>query len=81
MINQIGKDNDSIFNAYGNHLYKINHKENEFKYNKIGEKISSQRNDFAPKYIGMAIYKEIKVDVGKILRQLCQQKGIEIIEA
>ena len=29
----------------------------------------------------MAIYGEIKVDIGKILRQLCQQKGIEIIEA
>ena len=48
---------------------------------KFGERISSQRNDFAPKHIGMAIYKEIKVDVGKILRQLCQQKGIEIIDA
>ena len=29
----------------------------------------------------MAIYGEIKADIGKILRQLCQQKGIEIIEA
>lgn len=29
----------------------------------------------------MAIYKEIKTDIGKILRQLCQQKGVEIIEA
>ena len=28
----------------------------------------------------MAIYGEIKVDIGKILRQLCQQKGVEIIE-
>lgn len=36
---------------------------------------------FAPKYRRMAIYGEIKVDIGKILRQLCQQKGIEIIEA
>ena len=27
------------------------------------------------------IYREIKVDIGKILRQLCHQKGIEIIEA
>ena len=36
---------------------------------------------FAPKYRRLAIYKEIKVDIGKILRQLCQQKGIEIIEA
>ena len=36
---------------------------------------------FAPKYRRMAIYGEIKVDIGKILRQLCQQKGVEIIEA
>ena len=36
---------------------------------------------FAPKYRRQAIYREIKVDIGKILRQLCQQKGVEIIEA
>ena len=36
---------------------------------------------FAPKYRRLMIYGEIKVDIGKILRQLCQQKGIEIIEA
>lgn len=36
---------------------------------------------FAPKYRRLAIYGEIKVDIGKILRQLCKQKGIEIIEA
>ena len=36
---------------------------------------------FAPKYRRLAIYREIKVDIGKILRQLCQQKEIEIIEA
>ncbi len=36
---------------------------------------------FAPKYRRMVIYKEIKVDIGKILRQLCQQKRVEIIEA
>ena len=29
---------------------------------------------FAPKYRRQAIYREIKVDIGKILRQLCQQK-------
>jgi len=36
---------------------------------------------FSPKFRRLAIYNEIKVDIGKILRQLCQQKGIEIIEA
>lgn len=36
---------------------------------------------FAPKFRRQAIYGKIKEDVGKILRQLCEQKGIEIIEA
>ena len=36
---------------------------------------------FDPKFRRQVIYREIKVDIGKILRQLCQQKGIEIIEA
>lgn len=36
---------------------------------------------FAPKYRRMEIYGQIKVDIGKILRQLCEQKGVEIIEA
>ena len=32
---------------------------------------------FAPKYRRMEIYGEIKVDIGKILRQLCQQMSIK----
>ena len=36
---------------------------------------------FSPKFRRMSIYGTIKQDIGKILRQLCQQKGIEIIEA
>ncbi len=36
---------------------------------------------FAPKYRRMVIYREIKADIGKILRQSCQQKGVEIIAA
>ncbi len=36
---------------------------------------------FAPKFRRQAIYGKIKTDIGKILRQLCEQKGIEIIEA
>ena len=36
---------------------------------------------FAPNYRRLAIYRDIKVDIGKILRQLCQQKEVEIIEA
>ncbi len=36
---------------------------------------------FAPKYRRMEIYGQIKQDIGGILRKLCQQKGVEIIEA
>ena len=36
---------------------------------------------FAPKYRRMVIYGQIKKDIGQILRQLCDKKVIEIIEA
>ena len=36
---------------------------------------------FAPKYRRQAIYGKIKQDIGKILRQLCENKGVEILEA
>ena len=36
---------------------------------------------FAPKYRRLAIYGEIKADIGQILRKLCEQKGVEIVEA
>ena len=36
---------------------------------------------FAPKYRRQAIYGEIKADVGKILRELCERKKVEIIAA
>ena len=36
---------------------------------------------FAPKYRRRVIYGKIKRDIGKILRKLCEQKGVEIIEA
>mgnify|MGYP002551359028 FL=1 len=36
---------------------------------------------FSPKYRRKEIYGKIKVDIGKMLRKLCEQKGIEIIEA
>lgn len=36
---------------------------------------------FALKYRRMVVYGQIKQDIGQILRRLCEQKGIEIIEA
>ena len=34
---------------------------------------------FAPKYRMQIIYGHIKADIGKILRQLCEQKKVNII--
>jgi putative transposase len=36
---------------------------------------------FAPKYRRQVVYGKIKQDIGKMLRELCERKGIEIIEA
>ena len=36
---------------------------------------------FAPKYRRKAIYGELKKEIGKILRDLCERKNVEIIEA
>ena len=36
---------------------------------------------FAPKYRRKAIYGELKLDIGYILRKLCEEKKVEIIEA
>ena len=36
---------------------------------------------FIPKYRRKTIYGTIRADVGQILRQLCDYKGVEIIEA
>ena len=36
---------------------------------------------FAPKYRRKEIYGKLKKDIGQIIRKLCEQKGVEIIEA
>ena len=36
---------------------------------------------FAPKYRRRLIYGELRADIGKIIRNLCARKGVEIIEA
>ena len=36
---------------------------------------------FAPKYRRKEIYEKLKADIRVILRKLCEQKGVEIIEA
>ena len=36
---------------------------------------------FAPKYRKQVVYGQLKADIGKILRTLCEQKKVNIIEA
>ena len=36
---------------------------------------------FAPKYRRQVIYRQLRKDIGSILRELCSRKGIKIIEA
>ncbi|WP_085876007.1 IS200/IS605 family transposase [Peptoniphilus vaginalis] len=36
---------------------------------------------FAPKYRRQVIYRQLRKDIGSILRELCSRKGITIIEA
>ena len=36
---------------------------------------------FAPKYRRKEIYGKLKADIGQIIRKLCEQKGVELIEA
>ena len=64
-------NNREVFNVKEKDISSLNHTTWRCQYHIV----------FAPKYRRMSIYGEIKVDIGKILRQLCQQKGIEIIEA
>ena len=35
---------------------------------------------FAPKYRRKVIYGQLRADIGKILRKLCEEKKVEIIE-
>ena len=36
---------------------------------------------FAPKYRRLVIYGRLKIEIGKILRELCTRKVVEIVEA
>ena len=49
----------------------LSHSKWNCKYHKV----------FAPKYRRQIIYGQIKADIGRILRLLCERKGVEIIEA
>ena len=48
----------------------------------LGEAVATEESIvFAPKFRRAEIYGKLKADIGKILRDLCERKGVEIIEA
>ena len=54
-----------------NDIHSLSHTKWNCKYHVV----------FAPKYRRKAFYKAKRVEIGKILRQLCEWKGVNIIEA
>ena len=54
-----------------NDIGSLSHSKWRFKYHIV----------FAPKYRRQEIYGKLQTDIGSILRKLCEQKGVEIIEA
>ncbi len=60
---------------------KRNAEKNEIKSSSHSKYRCQYHIVFAPKYRRKVIYGDIKKDIGEILRKLCEQKGVEIIEA
>ena len=81
------KPPSSIECGFANHILGTGRFIFEMKDNKDVDRLShtawrcQYHVVFAPKYRRMVIYDQIKKDIGQILRQLCEQKEIEIIEA
>ena len=57
--------------SYSNDSQSLSHTKLNCKYHIV----------FAPKYRRQEIYGKLREDIGKILRQLCEMKKVEIIEA
>ena len=60
---------------------KISKDKNEIKSSAHSKYRCQYHIVFAPKYRRQVIYGTLKKDIGEILRKLCEQKGVEIIEA
>ena len=60
---------------------KISKDKNEIKSSAHSKYRCQYHIVFAPKYRRQVIYGVLKKDIGEILRKLCEQKGVEIIEA
>lgn len=49
--------------------------------NKTSNDIMEEVCQPKPKYLRQVIYGKSRMDIGKILRELCKRKGVKIIEA
>lgn len=56
---------------YSDDLHSLSHTKWRCKYHIV----------FAPKYRRKVIYKELRADIGQIIRKLCKEKNVELIEA
>ena len=54
---------------------------NEIKSTAHSKYRSQYHHVFAPKYRRKEMYGQLRKDIGETLRKLCEQKGVEIIEA
>ena len=59
---------------------KISKDKNEIKSSAHSKYRCQYHIVFAPKYRRKEIYGKLKKDIGEIIRKLCEQKGVEIIE-
>ena len=60
-----------MMNNKANDTYSLSHTSWKCQYHIV----------FAPKYRRLEIYGKLKTDIGAILRKLCEQKNVNIIEA
>ena len=89
LFRTIDKNASLIYNVIGYQPYYKKSRRDHQMENKSNDTYSIAHTSwkcqyhivFAPKYRRMVIYNQIKADIGKILRKLCEQKGVEIIEA
>ena len=59
----------------------MNKEKNEIRSTAHSKYRCQYRIVFAPKYRRKEIYGTLKKDIGQILRKLCEQKDVQIIEA
>ena len=63
--------NEKVMSYYTNDLHSLSHTKWNCRYHIV----------FAPKYRRAVFYDSKRIEIGKLLRELCEWKGINIIEA